>query len=370
MPGHYTCSVWMVRANRCFGLLAVALSLVTARVVVGCASTGTHGEGDDGGSSGSSSGGASSSGNGSTSSGGKGSASSGGGSTSGGSSGSGSGSGSGGSSTSSGSSSGAVEGGSSGGGVEAGREGGSVDCSSLPLCDGFENDAPGAAPSASMWTVVMGCNPNMQNAPVDGGLTVGVDNTQAHSGKNSLRVVGGDSCGYYAVNTSAFAKLTGGTLYARFFARFSGAPTQNHNGFLTMASPATGGGSANQLRVGFQDKVIDWNWYGPDTTLPDMDTQGTTLSATTQPNTWQCIEFSVASTTGDIQFWLDGTQVQGLSFTAGQAAVQGVDDQWASSGPKTPITLTSFGLGWLGLNDMYTAWFDDVALSTSRIGCQ
>jgi hypothetical protein len=29
----------------------------------------------------------------------------------------------------------------------------------------------------------------------------------------------------------------------------------------------------------------------------------------------------------------------------------------------------SFGLGWLGLNDQMTVWFDDVALANSRIGC-
>lgn len=258
-----------------------------------------------------------------------------------------------------------------GGGGDAGAgEAGATDCASLPLCDDFESDTPGAAPSPSLWKVVMGCNPNMQNVPVDGGLTVGIDDSESHSGKNSLRVVGGDSCGYYAVNTSAFSALTGGTLYARFWARFSGAPTPDHNGFLTMSSPTDAGTSTNQLRIGFQDNIIDWNWFGSDSTLPDLDPLGAAQSTATQATTWACIELSVESATGTVQFWLNGALVPGLSYTAGQPPTSGVDDGWASSGPKPPVILTSFGLGWLGLNNMYTVWFDDVALSDSRIGCQ
>jgi hypothetical protein len=215
----------------------------------------------------------------------------------------------------------------------------------------------------------MGCNPNMQDTATDGGLLVGVDNSQSHSGKNSLRVVGGDSCGYYAVNTSAFSKLAGGPLYARFYARFSGAPTQNHNGFLSMTTSGAGDAGGDHVRLGFQDQVIAWNAQNSDSTLPDMDPQGTTLSTMTTPDNWDCFEFSVNYQAGDIQFWLNGTQVQGLSFSSTQTAMQGVNDQWAKGGPKVPLAVTSFGIGWLGLNNQYTVWFDDVALASSRIGC-
>src|SRR5258708_7495937 len=55
--------------------------------------------------------------------------------------------------------------------ASSGESGGaSSDCSSLPLCDDFESDTPGSPPSATLWTVLMGCNPNTTNAPVDGGL--------------------------------------------------------------------------------------------------------------------------------------------------------------------------------------------------------
>jgi hypothetical protein len=247
----------------------------------------------------------------------------------------------------------------------------SAGCSSLPLCDGFESDTPGMPPNPALWTVLMGCNPNTTNAPVDGGLTVGVVDALAHSGKNSLRVVGGDSCGYYAINTSAFPTLPG-QVYARFYAQFSGPPTANHNGFVSMYSGSATNflsmySNMEQLRLGFQGSVVVWNYLSSDATLPDIDSTGEAESAATHPGSWDCIEFHLDPTTGTIEFWLNGTSVPGLSYSG--ASVQGVSDNWHSGGP-TSLSLKSFGLGWLGLNDQYTAWFDDVALSDSRINCQ
>jgi len=236
-------------------------------------------------------------------------------------------------------------------------------CSSLALCDDFEADTPGMPPSASLWSVSMGCNPNTQNTPIDGGgLTIGVDGSQAHSGKNSVRVVGGDSCGFYLVNTSAFAgaRAVGSQLYARFYARFSAAPTQGHNGFLSMST------GSDHLRLGFQDAVIAWNSQNSDATLPDMDPMGTMLSVATAAGRWSCIEFHIDETNGHIEFWLDGASAQGTSYDGSN--VQGVNDQWFRGGPKSPVPV-SFGLGWLGLNDQMTVWFDDVALASARIGC-
>jgi hypothetical protein len=215
------------------------------------------------------------------------------------------------------------------------------------------------APSG--WAVVMGCNPNTQDTAVEGGgLLVGVDSSQHHTGKNALRVVGGDSCGYYAVTTSAFAAL-GSQLYARFWVTFSSGPTQGHNGFLSMAT--TGG---DHFRLGFQDGVVAWNAQKSDATLPDMDTQGTSQSVSPPAATWTCIELHVDEASGHIESWVNGAAVSGLSWDGG--STQGVDDQWAHGAPSPPVP-TDLGLGWLGLNNQETVWFDDVAIAGSRIGC-
>jgi hypothetical protein len=270
-------------------------------------------------------------------------------------------------------------------------EGGAADaggCSSLPLCDGFESDTPGMAPDPSVWHAFLGCNPNATNAATSGGLTIGIDDTVHHNGSNSLRVVGGDSCGYYAITTSAFSSgALGPQVYARFYARFSGsggdagAATQNHDGFLSMYSGSTTGAdpsffsnyntagtTSGQLRLGFQDNVVDWNNIigGKDSTLPDLDPMGTSESVSPAATTWDCYEFHIDQTNGQIEFWFDGTSVAGLTWAG--TATTGVNDQWSTAGPQS-LELQSFGLGWLGLNAMETAWYDDVALAGSRIGC-
>jgi hypothetical protein len=235
------------------------------------------------------------------------------------------------------------------------------------------------APNTTLWTVLLGCNPTQTaNAPVpQGGLIISVDSSQAHTGNNSLRVVGGDSCGYYAINTSAFGIL-GLQVYARFWARFSGAPTMNHNGFVSMYSgPPTTllqmYSNSTQLRLGFQGGVIDWNYVPADVTLPDIDPMGEMQSVVTPVTEWSCIEFHLDQTTGDIEFWFQAQEssteasVQGLSYDGTSTA--GVSDDWHGGGP-TSLMLKSFGLGWLGLNNQYTVWFDDVALASERIGCQ
>src|SRR5580704_1543854 len=237
-------------------------------------------------------------------------------------------------------------------------------CSNLPLCDDFEQDTAGAMPAG--WNVIMGCNASqVSDGPAaGGGLIVGVDSSQHHSGSHSLRVVDGDSCGYYAVNTSAFAgSKLGPQLYARYWAMYSSGPTSGHNGFMTMTT--TGG---DHYRLGFQDNVIAWNAEKSDSTLPDMDPQGTILSAVPSANTWVCIEFHIDETNGHIEFWFNGNPqtTVGLSFDG--TSTQGVTDQWARGGPS-PAAPTDFGLGWLHLNDAMTVWFDDVALGNARIGC-
>ncbi len=255
-----------------------------------------------------------------------------------------------------------------GGSLESGSPEGGVGCSSLPLCDNFDQDTPGTKPAN--WTLVLGCNASqMMDTPVDGGLLVGVDSSQHHSGANSVRVVGGDSCGYYFENTTAVAALAAGKqLYARFWVMFSGPPTMNHNGFMSMGLTSTMS-TAPQLRLGFQSNVVDWNYIPPDTTLPDLSPTGVDASVATAANTWTCIEFHVDETTGHLEFWLNGgaTSIPGLTYSG--TSVNGIDDQWATGGPPAPVVPTSFGLGWLGLNNQYTVWYDDVALGGARIGC-
>lgn len=263
---------------------------------------------------------------------------------------------------------------------ESGAEGGGSSCASLPLCDNFNQDTAGAAPPGPTWSLVLGCDAAMtMNGPAAaGGLLVQVDSSEHHSGKNSLRVVGGDSCGYYVVNTSALSSL-GTDVYARFWVMFSGPPTTGHNGYVSMYSgPELSSAVADydntpQLRLGFQGGVVVWNSTidGSDSTLPDIDSTGEMASVVPVASAWSCMELHLDQTNANIELRFEGASaeatVPGLSYDG--TATPGVSDTWKSSGP-TSLALKSFGLGWLGLNDQYTVWFDDVALSgTGWIGC-
>lgn len=262
-----------------------------------------------------------------------------------------------------------------GGGADTGT--GATGCSSLPLCDNFDSDTADMPPAG--WTVAMGCDPATTANPSGtsdgpapgGGIYVGVDTSQHHSGSNSLRVVGGDSCGYYAVNTAAFSgSKLGPQYYARFWAMYSMAPTASHNGFLSMNTTSTASHNPDLLRLGFQNNVIEWNWYGTDATLPDTDSQGAMQSVAPTANTWVCLEFHIDSTSGDVEFWYNGSSTTTPGLSNSGTTSNGYNNAWINGGWKAGISPTSLGLGWGAFNGaMMTVWFDDVALGNSRIGC-
>jgi hypothetical protein len=264
-------------------------------------------------------------------------------------------------------------------------EGGAGGCAGLPLCDDFDEYTAGVAPPAPNWSLVLGCNASQatDGPATGGGLMIQVDSSQHHSGANSVRVVGGDSCGDYFVNTTAFAKV-GTQLYARFWVMFSGPPTPDHSGFLSMysgpmvSSAIAAYSNTPQLRLGTQGSVVVWNSTinGADSTLPDIDSTGEAASVAPVTMQWSCIEFHLDQTNANIEFRFQAsetsaettTDVPGLSYDG--TSTSGVSDTWKSSGP-TSLELQSFGLGWLDVSGAdYTMWFDDVALSGDTwIGC-
>lgn len=244
-------------------------------------------------------------------------------------------------------------------------EGSADPCSGLALCDGFETDTVGAAPSAALWSIVTGCG---QNDPAS---TVTVDNSQQYTGKNSVKVVGGtNTCGPIFSNNGAFKSL-GPSIYGRFYARFS-VPTQSsHSMFMGLGFETDGGVPAqvnDNLEMTGQYGVYVWNLH--DTTLPN-----TAPSASTPVNTWACFEFHTDATTGDLDTWIGGTttdtSVAPMSFDPDATAVQaGVNSSWNSYTRPIPFQPTSISFGWVTFGgSAATVWFDDIAIGTTRIGC-
>ena len=235
--------------------------------------------------------------------------------------------------------------------------GGPLSCAGLPLCDDFESAAPGGPPDPAKWAIV--------TPSCSGTGTVTVDSTQAHSGSRSVKVTGkGGYCNHvFFANTAAPAAI-GKTIYGRFFLRISDPLGPGHTTFLTMKDSADGG---KDLRLGGQNQVMIWNRESDDATLPELSPTGTALSVSPSIQAWHCVELMVDGSTGQMQTWMDGSEIAGLHEDGVPTA--DIDKQWLTKIGWKP-TLVDFKLGWESYagQDM-TLWFDDVALGPARLGC-
>ena len=223
------------------------------------------------------------------------------------------------------------------------------------VTDGFETQT-GSTP-AGPWTVV---SPDCSGA----GRAV-VDRTVAHSGAASLRVDGGGGyCDHVFARLGTDLRTLGGsTVYARTYVRHATALPTGHVTMLAMNDAADGD---RAVRVGGQGQALQWNRQSDDATLPAQSPAGIAQSRPLPTGTWQCVEIAVNGGAGTADTWLNGTPVPGLH--ADGTPTQDVDGQWYAKAWHP--TLTSLALGWesySGATD--TVWYDDVAVSSSRIGC-
>jgi polysaccharide lyase-like protein/cellulose binding protein with CBM2 domain len=228
-------------------------------------------------------------------------------------------------------------------------------CNATVFCDGFENQA-GTVPSGRWGVSTPDCS---------GTGTVSVDSTVAHAGHTSIRVNGGASyCNHAFIDDTADMPAAGPDVFVRFWVMHNTPLPAGHVTFLAMTDAANGGTS---LRLGGQDGALAWNRQSDDATLPDQSPAGVAQSVTLPVNTWQCIEFEVNSANGDISTWVNGTSVPGL--TEDGIATPNVDDQWLAK-PNWRPRLTDLKLGWESYaSETDILRFDDVALSSARIGC-
>lgn len=224
-------------------------------------------------------------------------------------------------------------------------------CPSGAFCDGFENQA-GPTPAGD-WSVLF---PNCQ-----GTGTAVVDTTTAHDGTRSIRVDGrAGYCNHVFVATSR--GVGGAATYARFFVRHTTALPDPHVTFLAMRDTADGG---RDLRMGGQNRALQWNRESDDATLPEQSPAGVAQSLPLPVNRWTCVEFGI--TGSELRTWVDGSEVAGLHVDG--TPTPDIDSQWLRRGPWRP-TLADFRLGWesYGSGDD-TLWFDDIALAPARVGC-
>ncbi len=226
-------------------------------------------------------------------------------------------------------------------------------CSAV-VCDDFESQAD-TEPSGNWAARYPDCT---------GSGRVRVDTAVRHSGQRSLRVDG--AAGYC---NHAFVRLTrpltslGPTVFVRVWVRHANALPAGHVTLMAFADASDGG---KDLRLGGQNRMLQWNRSSDDATLPEQSPAGIAKSAALPTGGWHCLEVGVTGPTGTARTWLDGTLVPGL--TADPVKTPDIDRQWDSKVWR-PV-LSDLKLGWESYADgSDTLWFDDVAVSTARIGC-
>jgi hypothetical protein len=240
-----------------------------------------------------------------------------------------------------------------GGGATGVGGGGVADCASLPLCDTFESGTL----NQTTWTLI----------PTSASGSATIDSMGAHGSSHSLKVVSPDRL--YLRNSSVIGTL-GSVIYVRFYVRFSAGLAQGHGAMIVTHPMAVDQYSqSNELRFGSQDNVFHWNTDSDAANIPDVSPNGDATSFKPVANTWYCIELTLNSN-GHLNASIDGTDVAGL--TEDGVATPNIDQAWVGSTASLSryTKFADFNVGWqsYGAGAM-TLWFDDVALSSSPIGC-
>ncbi len=235
----------------------------------------------------------------------------------------------------------------------------SARCGDLPLCDDFESSRAGDPPTSATWSVV--------HPDCSGTGKVSVDESQAHSGKHSLRVDGGAGyCDHVFVSSSrAVLGVAGDQLWIRLFFRLDSAFGDAHTTFLAMKDEHDGG---KDLRVGGQKGILMWNRSSDDATLPALSPVGIAASLAPTPGAWHCLELHVDRSVGHLETFVDDVLVKGLVVDG--AATADLDGPWITARPSWRPSPVDFKLGWESYSDVTrTLWFDDVATGGARLGC-
>lgn len=130
--------------------------------------------------------------------------------------------------------------------------------------------------------------------------------------------------------------------------------------------PDSAQGTNKHLRIGGQSKILMYNREKDDATLPDLSPQGIATSAALPTGDWVCFESHVGAD-GTIETWLDDEAIAGL--TAGPGSDNPNGAQWERGLILPQLQGVYFGWESYG-GDTNTIWYDDVAISSSRIGCE
>ena len=228
------------------------------------------------------------------------------------------------------------------------------------FCDDFENATLGQPPG-SPW-----------RASTNAG-TVAVDVTRAFSGSKSVLATAPNGPNF----RRAFIGLDGGSpifpgaaseMYGREMLWLEAAPTEVHWTIIQAQGPAADGTHDAEYRYGGQHGTgrLMANYETNNMVATDCWDHSQTVIPT---GSWACAEWHFKVDTNEMQFWLDGTEIQDIHVTDRGEGCGGnaLNGQWLA-----PPAFNNLYLGW----EHYQAWqgdirlwVDAVAVASERLGC-
>lgn len=235
---------------------------------------------------------------------------------------------------------------------------------SAVFCEDFEDDATGSFPGAP-WT-----------ESVNGAGSVAVDTTRATSGNNAVlvRVPGTNAGGnnyeraFLQLRSEIFPAVAT-EMYGRAMMWLDETPDGLVHWTFIQADGPSGDGHDRMYRYGGQQQGGAGLMANYETNS-GVSTDCWDHSASTMPTQqWTCVEWRFAVATNEMEFWLDGTNLEDIHVTdEGEGCLgQDLQNQWLA-----PPAFQSLSLGWERYQDAgndRNLWLDDIVVSTERVGC-
>jgi hypothetical protein len=234
-------------------------------------------------------------------------------------------------------------GGESTGGVGVGGAGDGGSKATL-FADDFEAASAGDVVTGASWSTTL---PTEYDS---GGIVAVLDDAAgAHSGSKYVHVLKGtDGQGFLQLIDPAVFPFSASKIFVRTWMKVPSWP-DNHASWIEIGSSVN---EQSEMRIGAHQSALQVNhWPG--------DQDQIAPSATMSENTWHCIEFSYEPSTKTLEVWLDDVAVPDLT-------VMGSFERGGAFDPAPPIEAIRFGAE---ISAATEAWYDDVVVDTSPIGC-
>lgn len=220
--------------------------------------------------------------------------------------------------------------------------------SNAVVSDDFESVAAGSPPDAAVWQLRL---------PAGGTNSIEVSSDEAHSGSQSVKVVG--SSGSTLFFTENVFPLPSGVVHFRVWMRFTDANWSNHNAFV-----ASGPGEESQeVRFGGQNNAYHANLAADSDALSPDPYESPECPRCVAPvaNEWKCLR-------GKLDFANNVAEL----YVGDELAVDSAADGWHNNATGTfPASPTQIGFGWALYGAMAnTVYYDDLAIGYEPIACE